>query len=189
MSRKGIKNFTTDAEREAAAERRKETRRRYTKRPEIKARLQVKEQLRAADKRAYAKRRHAENSTLISAQQKKFRATPKGRALHLVNAAKKRSRQSGTEVSVPVAFVEWALIAGICMRTGIKFDFGSYGSRAAFAPSLDRKDPSKGYTLDNTEVVCNAFNLAKSEWDYSVMATWIEAVRSQVWYQKLLHQK
>lgn len=189
MRRKGVKNFTTDAEREAAELRRKATRAAYHKRPEVKERSRGREKLRAADKRAYAKRRHAENSALISAQQKKFRATPKGRATHLVNAAKKRSKVSGAEVSVPVAFVEWALIVGVCMRTGLKFDFGCYGSRAAFAPSLDRKDPSKGYTLENTEVVCNAFNLAKSEWDYSVLAAWVEAMRGQVWYQKLLHQR
>lgn len=189
MSRKGVKNFSTDAERDAAKERRKEKRRLWSKRPEVAARLQANEKLRATDKRAYAKKRHVENSALISAQQKKFRATPKGRAAHLVNAARKRSRISGVGVSVPTAFVEWALITGICMRTGIKFDFGCYGSRAAFAPSLDRVDPTKGYTLENTEVVCNAFNMAKNEWDHSVLIIWVEAMRDQTWYQKLLHQR
>lgn len=125
----------------------------------------------------------------IRTNNKKFRASPKGRAAHLINAARKRSRVSGIEVSLPAAYVEWALIVGVCMRTGVKFDFGTYGNRAAFAPSLDRKDPSKGYTLENTEVVCNAFNMAKNEWDYSTLATWVEAMRDQVWYQKLIHQR
>ena len=150
----------------------------------------TKEQNRAK----YQRRKKALHSNPHAAEkirnnQKRFRASPKGRALHLINAARKRSRKSGVEVWVPAAFVEWALIVGICMRTGLKFDFGCYGSRAAFAPSLDRKDPSKGYTLDNTEVVCNAFNMAKNEWDYSVLVMWVEAMRGQAWYQRLLHQK
>lgn len=186
MKAKGTKNFKTDEERDAAALRRKETRKKYLSRPEIRERTRAYEKARAEENKARAKAHYAKNPKLMSLKQKKFRATPKGRATHLINAARKRARISGVEVSVPLSFVEGVLVMGACMRTGIKFDFGAYGSRAAFAPSLDRKNPIEGYTLENTEVVCNAFNMAKNEWDYKIMVIWIEAVRAQDWYKKLL---
>ena len=53
-----------------------------------------------------------------------------------------------------------------CPRTGIPFVLHhssnkGYTDRHPFGPSLDKIDPFKGYTKDNVQVVCWAYNCAK----------------------------
>ena len=50
-----------------------------------------------------------------------------------------------------------------CERTGILFNFESSdeGEATIFSPSLDRIDPSQGYTVANTQVVISGYNSLK----------------------------
>jgi len=83
--------------------------------------------------------------------------TPDGRARRLVSGARKRAADKGLPCDVSVGRVLTALKRGLCEVTGLPFDFSS----RAFAPSLDRRDNSRGYTNDNTQVVVWIYNSAK----------------------------
>lgn len=53
-----------------------------------------------------------------------------------------------------------------CALTGVEFDFSRAKDRRVhpFAPSIDRKDSSKGYSYDNVQFVCWIVNQAKSDY-------------------------
>lgn len=92
--------------------------------------------------------------------------TIRGRANRLFLAARHRATVAGLEITIDQGFVERALAVGHCARTNIKWCFESPGDGRRFnpyAPSLDRIDPFAGYTPENTQVVCNAYNLAKNQ--------------------------
>ena len=56
---------------------------------------------------------------------------------------------------------------------------GSQGRRFWNTVSLDRRDPTKGYTIQNVRVVCWAINAAMGTWGEevlrSLMAAWLKA--------------
>ena len=65
------------------------------------------------------------------------------------------------------AWVMRHLKRGTCAVTGIDFEFiDGFGNEKAnpYVPSADRKDPRKGYTKRNTQIVVWAFNRAKGEY-------------------------
>lgn len=98
-------------------------------------------------------------------QCKDYGLTVRGRANRLYNAAKQRSKINNLVFEIPQAYIEIVLHLGVCERTGIPFDFSSPAETKfnPFSPSLDRKNPFKGYTIQNTQVVCNAYNFAKHQ--------------------------
>lgn len=59
----------------------------------------------------------------------------------------------------------------VCALTGIPFEFEreSAVSRRPFAASIDRKDSSLGYSVDNCRIVCVAVNLAMNAWGEAVL--------------------
>ena len=66
---------------------------------------------------------------------------------------------------------------GKCQQTGLDFDMtlGTKKNRNPLRPSVDRIDSSKGYTKDNVRVVLTLVNIAKSDFDDTVVNTVIEA--------------
>lgn len=70
-----------------------------------------------------------------------------------------------------------------CEMTGLPLvssaGVGSPGQRRWNTPSLDRIDPTKGYTYANTRIVCWAMNAAMSTWGEqvtrSVMTAWMRS--------------
>ncbi len=91
--------------------------------------------------------------------------TQKGRANRLWGGAQVRSSKKGIEFSLSIERVQTALEEGECEVTGIPFDFKrGTGKRNPFGPSLDRKDPDKGYTDSNVQVVVYIHNLVRSNW-------------------------
>jgi len=93
----------------------------------------------------------------------------KYRAKSLLNAAKSRASKKGLECSLTLEWVHKKLKYGVCAATGTPFVFTQYGECKEtkkcnpYAPSLDKIDPSKGYTVENTQVVLAAFNKFKSD--------------------------
>jgi hypothetical protein len=55
---------------------------------------------------------------------------------------------------------------GCCMVSGIPFNRRAYKgtNRRPFAPSLDRIDSRKGYSLENCRLVCQIVNIAMNAW-------------------------
>lgn len=87
-------------------------------------------------------------------------------AFQLVANAKHRATKKGLEYDIDVDFIYDILKGGKCARTGIEFSLGyngkSFKDRNAYTPSIDKIDPTKGYTKDNVQVVCWWYNLSKS---------------------------
>jgi hypothetical protein len=55
---------------------------------------------------------------------------------------------------------------GHCMYSGLPFSLDTYASerRRPFAPSIDRIDAKRGYTLENCRLICTLLNYAFNDW-------------------------
>lgn len=84
----------------------------------------------------------------------------KGRALSLIKAARRRSKQKNLEFNLTLKDVLPQIEKGICQLTELPFDLIPPGrkKRNPYSPSIDRIDSSKGYTPDNIRIVLVAVN-------------------------------
>lgn len=122
--------------------------------------------------RKNSKKHYERNSGLISEHRKNvirpiYNKSSKGRARILHYSAKKRASLSGVEFTLERFVIETYLEIGHCWMTGFKFDYSSPtdASRNPFAPSIDRKNNSKGYIAENVQVVCNIYNTGKNDYN------------------------
>ena len=88
---------------------------------------------------------------------RKNAATANGRANRLLHTAKRR----GLECTITQEWIRDKLEQP-CPRTGWVFDLSTGSGRNLKSPSLDQIEPGKGYTPENTQVVCWGYNAAKS---------------------------
>lgn len=93
-------------------------------------------------------------------QMQKYKSTIRGKAIAMYHGTKVGRRfRDGNELTP-----EWImekLQQGLCEVTGLPFTYG-LDARNPWSPSLDRIDPSIGYTIENTRVVVWIFNAAKN---------------------------
>jgi hypothetical protein len=89
------------------------------------------------------------------------KATPEGRATLLLNKCRQRAREKKFSFGLTKEWVAEKIKTGRCEVSGIPFVLNG-GNKHKYAPSLDRADSSKGYTVDNVRVVVWMFNQAKS---------------------------
>jgi hypothetical protein len=101
------------------------------------------------------------SSDVSKARYRLLKAMPRGRATSLVNAARQRASKSGAACTISVDWVTAILEKGHCQVTGLPFNLTSAQARDLCAPSLDKRDPSLGYTPDNTQVVVWGYNACK----------------------------
>lgn len=114
----------------------------------------------------------------------------------LASAARSRHRRrtttSAAELSEEAALAETGLINADwiwraaqrqgfrCAISGLPFSkkFESPGAVVSrpFWPSIDRRDPNKGYTEDNIQLVCNLANFAKNQWSEEALVEFCKAV-------------
>ena len=93
----------------------------------------------------------------------------KYRARTLWNSAYARSKKKGLDFDLTIEWIESRLQEGICSVTGLPFEIKEYSQKgnleklSPYAPSLDRIDSDKGYTMDNVQVVLNNYNKFKSD--------------------------
>lgn len=61
---------------------------------------------------------------------------------------------------------------GACVLTGIPFSWGRVGNERfpPFMPVLDRINPTGAYVFSNCRIVCNAANVAMSDWGEGVLS-------------------
>lgn len=86
----------------------------------------------------------------------------------LYYAAKTRAKNKNLDFTITKKWIKDKLLLGTCEATGFKFIYTMYGDLNkdtcnSYAPSLDRIDPTKGYTVDNVQVTILAFNKFKSD--------------------------
>lgn len=111
-------------------------------------------------------------------QWREWSRTPNGTVTVLLNYARDRARNHGLDFDIDRAFISDKLDRGVCELSGIRITRESPGNYRThpFAPSLDRINPSKGYTKENTRLVCFAVNRARSDWGDEVLLTMAEAL-------------
>ncbi len=116
---------------------------------------------------------------------KEYRVTVEGRFMNLLSSARRRSRDKNLEFELDLAWAneQYKLQNGKCKLTGIVLDFGfnlsSKRKVMAFSPSLDRIDPAKGYTKENTRLVCTFINLAMNHFGEAVFAQVAKAYQNK----------
>lgn len=88
------------------------------------------------------------------------RTNLRAKASKMKRDAKHRSKKKGLPFNLTLDWIVEKLRRGVCERTGTPFVFESHNPRA---PSLDQINPSKGYTMDNTQVVTWQYNFCKGQ--------------------------
>lgn len=86
-------------------------------------------------------------------------------AYNLLHAAEYRAKKKNLEFSLTI---EWLLERFTsCPKTGMPFTYldngNNYRNRKVSTPSIDKIDPSKGYTQENCQVVCWWYNVSKQQ--------------------------
>jgi hypothetical protein len=94
----------------------------------------------------------------------------------MLQRAKNRARNKNLELNLDIGDIK---IPEYCPIMGIKLEChtGRSGGKKD-SPSLDRKDPNKGYTKDNVEVISHLANMMKSlanEQELKTFAKWINS--------------
>lgn len=95
------------------------------------------------------------------------------RLYNIINSCRTRAIKKGIEFTLTYRwFIDKATKVGICEDTGIPFNHDPptiKGKNHPFAPSIDRRDPNKGYTEDNCKVVVWIHNRAKGDDDLGIL--------------------
>jgi hypothetical protein len=102
------------------------------------------------------------------------------RVTQIFRAAKSRAKALGVTFELDLDDVlRRVLENGRCEVTGVPFDMspGSATKRGALAPSLDQIQPRGGYTPGNTQIVCWAYNLMRSNFDQPELERFIKALK------------
>lgn len=135
---------------------------------------------------AYNRNRRVENSDRESAYGRKYRKGDRFAAWYARNRhrelwkkAKQRATKAGRDFAITIDDVERLLSSStVCPYTRVPYENTSGSGRSPWAASLDRKDSTKGYTLDNVEITSLWWNLAKSNWPPEVLERAIAGLRS-----------
>ncbi len=98
----------------------------------------------------------------------------------LVASAKGHARKAGRPFELTTEFIEtlYAQQKGRCDVTGLQFNqqrFADALVKHPFAPSIDRRSSSGGYTKDNVRLVCVAVNFGMGQWGEEVFLTLAQA--------------
>ena len=104
------------------------------------------------------------NKAKATERSNEFYRSISGRAKTLYSSAKRRSEQY-SEFDISSEWIEQKLIQGYCEITKIPFDFYPHTiyNKNPYAPSIDRKDSTKGYTKENVRIVLWQVNLMRGE--------------------------
>jgi hypothetical protein len=118
------------------------------------------------------------------------------RAMCLIAAARVRCRNKGINFGLDgfADELHQRIDLGRCEVSGAAFDLSP--GRKPNSPSLDRRDPAKGYTPENVRVICHALNAALGDWGEAglapILAAWmqncnaINAVQAQVFIEAVM---
>lgn len=118
-------------------------------------------------KRQERAQKQRENPEHVEKNQKRgaaFYESLSGRAKTLFKGICRRASKY-EDFDITLQWVEDKLVNGICEITRVPFDFQKHPIyvKNPFAPSVDRRDSSKGYTKDNVRVVLWQVNLMRGE--------------------------
>jgi hypothetical protein len=113
--------------------------------------------------RSYASRLKKEAVHVGKARQRLVDSVER-RAYVVWKRAKDRAKKRGLVFELTKDFVAAQLHLGYCSATNLQFDLSFDKTKInPRSPSLDRIDPTLGYTVENTRMVCWIFNRAKGD--------------------------
>ena len=108
---------------------------------------------------------------MTAEQGKNYRNTLVGRASAMYHTTVKGAKQRGLDFDLPLSWYKEKLAIGVCEKTKLPFVLKpeenpftiiSKGQiRNPFAPSVERLDSSKGYSVDNCVMVVCIYNFSK----------------------------
>jgi hypothetical protein len=130
----------------------------------------------AERKAAYEAQWRLENAEHLKQRAAKRRLEK--RAMCLIAGARVRCRNKGIHFGLDgfADELQQRIDAGRCELSGIAFDLSP--GRKPTSPSLDRRDPAKGYTPENVRVICHALNAALGDWGEAglapILAAWMQ---------------
>jgi hypothetical protein len=131
--------------------------------------------------RISAKNAEARRHGLRKEAVKRYYCTLKGRAYSLRRGALTRARKLNLPFDLTKEWVLERLERGFCEVTGLPFTFvteetyGKQNNQHPWSPSIDRIVPSKGYTMENSRVVCLMFNVCKHHWTDADVLTFVQS--------------
>jgi len=119
---------------------------------------------------------------------KAYRNTLVGRANAMFNTTLKGAKQRNLEFDLPLSWFKENLAIGVCHKTKLPFVLKPNESsfsvvsknqvRNPFAPSVERLDSSKGYTVDNCIMVVCIYNFAKGAFTEEALEIFCKAYLS-----------
>ena len=83
----------------------------------------------------------------------------RARQLKMVRDARYRAKKAGVECTINHLDIEWP---EFCPVFGFELDYGPTGRQQYDSPSLDRIDPTLGYTPGNVRVISWRANFLKA---------------------------
>lgn len=103
----------------------------------------------------------------------------------LLQFAKSRAKAKALPIDIDVDYLLelWDKQEGYCAITGSVLTHHRMGSGARernFNVSLDQKEPSKGYTKGNVQLICLRVNLLKSDMDSAEFYWWIKTLADKL---------
>lgn len=134
----------------------------------------------------YEKKRRSTShvKALQAANTQRYHMTPNGRAKMLWHAAKRRAQDKQLPFDLSFEWVLERVKTGCCEVTALPFNLEERrtGSmNAPYAPSIDRRDSTRGYTPDNCRMVVWALNMALGQWGDEVFAVVAKAFAESEW--------
>lgn len=118
----------------------------------------------------YSRNWYAENKERSLENRRRYANSARGRAVALFNRISKQAKNGrrfnrpGFDFDVTVEWIQERIELGFCETTGILFELIERNKKwSPFSPSVDRIDCTKGYTKDNSRVVCLIFNLSRNQ--------------------------
>ena len=132
----------------------------------------------SASKSAYYRENREKWKLYHQTAKAKMRQDPWARASRLLTWVRARAARKGCEFDLDVEWIGERLEAGCCEVTGLPLELqiSKIGQIHPWGPSVDRIDSSLGYTKQNCQIVCWAYNMAKSDWNHDVVQRLAQAI-------------
>lgn len=103
-----------------------------------------------------------------------------GRAVHMINNARRRAASRGLEFDLDEDWIEERLLKAVCEVTGLPLNIATNGGKGhiknSFSPSIDRIIQKGPYTKENCRITCWIYNRARGAFpphDFDLM---VEAI-------------
>jgi hypothetical protein len=113
----------------------------------------------------------------VSKHSEAYRLSPEHRAGLLFRAARTRAKEANIPFTITKAWVLERLVGGVSELTGLPLVFEQHDKYRLHpsAPSLDQIVAGKGYTPENTMVVCLAENLLMGQYPMEITRSFCQA--------------